>query len=125
LESGDFILQHTCATIVLLEDDPVDASFVELALTTARIRNRLHSFDSVASMRTFLSSTFSDERTVLFIVDYRVSGPESGLDFLRWPASAGEFDAVDPRVDVDRGPTDRRIVTSASALGPRHCFKNR
>jgi CheY-like chemotaxis protein len=93
----DFTRHHACATIVLtmpfrvrvapivlLEDDPLDASFVKLALTTARIRNPLHNFDSVAAIRTFLSSTFADERPVLFILDFHVSGPETGLDFLRW-----------------------------------------
>jgi CheY-like chemotaxis protein len=70
--------------IALLEDAPADAYFVELALKTARIRNPLQIFDSVASVRTSLEGTFADERPVLFIVDLHLSGPENGLDFLRW-----------------------------------------
>ena len=70
--------------IALLEDDPSDAFFVELALKTARIMNPLKIFDSMASMRTFLAGTFADELPALFIVDLHLSGPENGLDFLRW-----------------------------------------
>ena len=54
------------------------------ALHTARIRNRLHSFDSVTTLREFLAGLTRDQLPVLFILDLHVSGAESGLDFLRW-----------------------------------------
>lgn len=89
LISPSMPLRSRGAPIVLLEDEPNDAFFLKLALQTASIQNRLHTFDSVDGIRVFLKAVSRDQLPVLFIVDLNVPGHEDGIDFLRWLRQQG------------------------------------
>jgi DNA-binding NarL/FixJ family response regulator len=72
------------APIVLVEDDPNDAFFVRQALQVARIANPLLEFQSAEQARLYLTTPRASLAPVLFILDFHLSGNESGIDFLRW-----------------------------------------
>ena len=70
--------------IILLEDDPNDAFFVRHALETARIHNPLSVFASANQAREHFLSQPEGFSPVLIILDLNLSGPETGLELLRW-----------------------------------------
>lgn len=70
--------------LLLLEDEPDDAAFVQRALEKARIKNPLITCRTPAGARKQLAKMRGDELPILVIVDILLPGRENGLDFLRW-----------------------------------------
>jgi CheY-like chemotaxis protein len=83
--------------IVLVEDDVNDEFCLRSALFDARIGNPLVVFNAADAARTHVSGRRSDP-PALFLLDIRVHGAESGLDFLRWlrdePSPLGSTPAI-------------------------------
>jgi CheY-like chemotaxis protein len=70
--------------ILLVEDEPDDASFVRRALEKSSIVNELRVCATAREAREHLESADGDEMPVLAIVDIYLPNGESGLDFLAW-----------------------------------------
>ena len=71
------------APIMLLEDDPNDVLFVELAVAQAQILNPVLVFVSAEDARDHLTRKMVHPPAV-FLIDVGLDGPESGVDFLSW-----------------------------------------
>jgi CheY-like chemotaxis protein len=84
--------------IVLVEDDPADVRFVELAFERARITNPLRTFDRVERAKEYTAQAITRTLPALFIVDLRLEATESGFEFLRWlreqPGPVGQTPAL-------------------------------
>ena len=106
------------ASIALLEDDPRDAFFVALALETAYIRNPLHVFESVATIRAFLAQLCPEELPTLFVVDLHLRGAENGINFLRWLRQQGGPLGMTPAM-VLTGSLELKDREASRALGCR------
>ena len=71
------------APIVLVEDEPHDVLFTRHALAAAKIGNPLMVFRGAEEARHYLATSKSAGPAV-FILDFHLDGPETGLDFLGW-----------------------------------------
>lgn len=71
------------APIVLVENDPNDAFFVRDTLDVARITNPVIVCQSADEARRELAGVLS-VLPALFMLDIKLAGNETGLDFLRW-----------------------------------------
>jgi CheY-like chemotaxis protein len=69
--------------ILLIEDEPDDASFVRRALEKSRIVNRLVVCQTAKRAKSYLEQANGDY-PALALVDVHLPNGESGIDFLRW-----------------------------------------
>jgi CheY-like chemotaxis protein len=70
--------------ILLLEDEPDDASFVRRALEKSQIANELIVFTTVQQAKQFIETANDARVPALAIVDLYLPNGETGLDFTGW-----------------------------------------
>ena len=125
-------------SILLIEDEADDASFVRRALEKASIKNPLIVCNKAAAARTELGKLRPSDYPALVIVDIYLTGKETGLDFLTWlraqPSPLGDTAAMIYSVSRDskhtaaakalrsvvylRKPvTEEALANAAQALG--------
>ena len=78
------MLSERIHPILLVEDEPDDASFVRRALKKSNIVNELIVCTTSAEAREYLGGSTAETRPVLAIVDIYLPKGETGIDFLAW-----------------------------------------
>jgi CheY-like chemotaxis protein len=108
----------TAHPLLLLENNADDVTFVRRALTKRRILNPLLVARSAGDARRTISESGTGLLPVLAIVDVRLDGRETGLDFLRWlrqqQSPAAQIPALMFTVSNDH--SDEAHATSLGAL---------
>jgi CheY-like chemotaxis protein len=124
--------------ILLLDDEPDDASFVRRALQRSEIVNQVIVCATAHEAREYLMTADEATLPVLAIVDIFLPNAESGLDFLAWlrrqPPPVGDLPTMmfthssdpDHRIEatalrsvifLTKPATQRSIANAAQALG--------
>jgi DNA-binding NarL/FixJ family response regulator len=126
------------APIVLVEDDANDAFFVRRAIEMAQIANPVIEFQSAEQARHAVATLAVANAPVLFILDFQLSGNESGIDFLRWlrkqdpplgstpammltgsdrPEHASESSHLGTTCFLHKPVTERALIDAVQSLG--------
>jgi CheY-like chemotaxis protein len=78
------MLHRHIQPILLVEDEPDDASFVRRALARNHIANELITCTTVEQATGFIDGRDADKLPVLAIVDMYLPNGKTGLEFLTW-----------------------------------------